>query len=249
MAAARTPPAPAPSPAPGPAPTGIGLLRGAFAVAAKDLRIEMRAKEIGYAMAFLAAQIVLLFAFAATKEGRADAAAAAGVLWIAVAVAGTIGLGRVYERERESGTMRALLLAPVPRNAIYLGKLLAIVALMLLVEAVAAPLVALLLGAPLFAHPLPLVALLLLGTVAYAAPGALFAAMLLRTRGRDILLGILLYPIIVPVLIAGARGTEALVGLEPDVKTAWFWAQLLAVFDAIFLVVALWTFEPLAATE
>jgi heme exporter protein CcmB len=227
----------------------MDFLHAALAVAGKDLRIEMRAKEIAYAMVFFAALVVLLFAFAFTREGRSDRNAAAGILWIAVALSGTLGLGRAFDREREGDTMRALLLAPVSRAAIYVGKLLGIVALMLVTEVVATPLVALLFDSPLVGHPLPLAVLLACGTLGYAAVGALFAAMLMRTRGRDVLLGILLYPIIVPVLIAGARGTEALLASPLDLETAWFWARLLALFDVVFVTVALWVFEPLVGAE
>ena len=226
-------------------------LRAALAIAGKDLRIELRAKEVAYAMAFFAALVVLLFAFAFTREGRSDPDAAAGILWIAVALSGTLGLGRAFDREREGDTLRALLLAPVARSALYLGKLVGIVALMLFTEVVTALVVALLFSSPLLSpRGLPALAtLLMLGTLGYAAVGSLFAAMLARHRGRDILLGILLYPIIVPVLIAGARGTEALLARPIDLETAWFWARLLAAFDAVFLTVALWLFEPLVATD
>lgn len=227
----------------------MSFLHATLAVLAKDLRVELRAREITYAMAFFAALVVLLFAFALTREGHANSDAAAGILWIAVALAGTLGLGRAFDREREGDTMRALLLAPVARPAIYVGKLVAIVLMMLLCALCATPLVALLFDSPLLRHPLPLALLLLLGTIGYAAVGSLFAAMLMRNRGRDVLLAILLYPIIVPILIAGARGTAALLADPVDVATAWFWAELLAVFDAVFITVALWVFEPLVATE
>jgi heme exporter protein B len=237
-------------------PGAAGLRQGSFVktaltVAHKDLLVELRAKEILLAMAFFAAVVVLLFAFAFTHEGRSNTEASAGILWIAVALAGTLGLGRAFDREREGDTLRALLLAPAPRSAIYVGKLAAIVLLMLVTEACTVPLVALLFDAPLLGgERLPHLALLLvLGTVGYAAVGSLFGALLARTRGRDILLGILLYPIIIPVLIAGARGSEALLARPLDRATAWFWSELLLVFDAVFITVALWVYEPLVASE
>ena len=226
-----------------------GFFGAALAIAKKDLRVELRSKEIAFAMAFFAALVVVLCAFAFTREGKSPPLAAAGVLWIAVALSGTLGLQRAFDREREGDTLRALLLAPSPRAAIFVGKLVGIVVLMLITEAVAAPLTGLLFGAPFAAHALGLSALLILGTIGYATVGTLFAALLARSRGRDILLGILLYPIIVPVLIAGARGSEALLAHPVDLDTAWFWARLLLVFDAVFLTVALWVFEPLVGTE
>jgi heme exporter protein CcmB len=169
----------------------------------------------------------------------------AGILWIAIAFAGTLALGRTFERERYTETLRALLLAPAPRAAIYLGKLLGIVLLLAVAEAVLVPLVALLFSASLFGRPLLLAGLLLTGTVGFAAVGTLFAAMLVRSRTRDVMLPILLYPITVPVIIAGVRGTAALLEASPDEPVARMWIALLAAFDVVFITLALWTFEPL----
>ncbi len=90
-----------------------------------------------------------------------------------------------------------------------------------------------------------LIALLVTGTVGFAAVGALFAAMLVRTRSRDVMLPVLLYPITIPVIIAGVRGTVALLEATPDLDTARMWVALLAFFDVVFVTLSLWTFEPL----
>ena len=225
-------------------------LQAAFAIAAKDLRIEWRAREIVYAMAFFAALIVVLLAFAFTREGASDGNAVAGVLWIAISLSGTLGLSRSLDREREGNTLRALLLAPTPRSAIFIGKLLGVTLFILLAEVVAAPLAALFFQSSLlFSNPLPLVLLLLLGTVGYAAVGSLFATMLVRSRAREVLLGILLYPVVIPVLLGGTRGTQAILMLPPDLATAWFWARLLLLFDIVFITLSLWVYEPLVAVD
>ena len=158
-----------------------------------------------------------------SRKGEPLEDAAAGILWIAIAFSGTLALGRTFERERYGETLRALLLAPAPRPAIYVGKLLGIVALLGVAELLLVPLVALLFQAPLFARPLLLAALLLAGTIGFAAVGTLFAAMLVRARTRDVLLPILLYPITIPVIIAGVRGTAALLAPPPDEPTAMMW--------------------------
>jgi heme exporter protein CcmB len=211
----------------------------------KDFTVEVRSLEIAYTALFFAVSCVLIFAFALVQEGRAPEGGAAGILWIAIAFAGTLALGRTFERERQSETLKALLLAPVARPAIYVGKLLGIVALLLGAEAVLVPLVALLFQAPLFARPLWLVVILVMGTIGFAAVGTLFAAMLVRARSRDVLLPVLLYPITVPVIIAGVRATAALLQPEMDASIIWFWLALLACFDVVFVTLALWTFEPL----
>ncbi len=218
----------------------------ALLVLRKDVAIEVKSREILYTTLFFAVSCVVVFAFALVREGRVVDDAAAGILWIAIAFAGTLALGRTFERERYGETLRALLLAPAPRAAIYVGKLLGIVLLLIVAELMLVPMVALLFGAvKLFARPLLLAALLLTGTVGFAAVGTLFAAMLVRSRTRDVMLPILLYPITVPVIIAGVRGTSALLQAAPDEPMATMWITLLVCFDVVFVTLALWTFEPL----
>ena len=211
----------------------------------KDFTIEVRSLEIAYTTLFFAISCVLVFAFALVQEGRAPEGGAAGILWIAIAFAGTLGLGRTFERERQAETLRALLLAPAARPAVYVGKLLGIIVLLTAAEVVLVPLVALLFQAPLLTHPVWLALILLTGTIGFAAVGTLFAAMLVRARSRDVLLPVLLYPITVPVIIAGVRATGALLAPEFDAGILQVWVALLVCFDIVFLTLALWTFEPL----
>src|SRR3989441_11382440 len=219
--------------------------RIALLVLWKDFAIEVRSREILYTTLFFAVSCVLIFSFAFVKEGQPLGDAAAGILWIAIAFAGTLALGRTFERERYGETLRALLLAPADRPAIYVGKLVGIVALLVATELVLVPLIAFLFQAPLFSRPLWLTAVLLTGTLGYCAVGTLFAAMLVRARSRDVLLPVLLYPITIPVIIAGVRGTAALLEPTPDVAIVRFWVSLLVAFDTVFVTLALWTFEPL----
>jgi heme exporter protein CcmB len=210
----------------------------------KDLMVEIRSLEIAYTTVFFAVSCVLVFAFALVQEGRAPADGAAGILWIAIAFSGTLALGRTFERERQAETLKALLLAPAARPAIYVGKLLGIIGLMAVTEIVLVPLVSLFFQAPLFTRPIWLAAVLLSGTIGFAAVGTLFAAMLVRARTRDVLLPVLLYPITVPVIIAGVRATAALLQPDLDAGIIRFWVALLVCFDVVFVTLALWTFEP-----
>lgn len=225
------------------------FLRHVKALAWKDVRVEFRSREIIYTMSFFAAMVVLLFSFAflkqsATTNDMLDVSdLSPGFVWVAVLFAGTLGLSRAFDRERETGTMRALLLAPIPRAAIFLGKSVAIAIMVLVVQAVVVPLVALFFDAPLFDHPLPLVCTLVLGTVGFSVVGSVFAAMLLKTGSRDVLLPVVLYPILVPLFIAAIKATEAM--LAGSLGDSWFWIRFLAVYDTIFLIAALWTFESL----
>ena len=221
------------------------FFRTAWLVLRKDVAIEAKSWEVLTTTLFFAVACVMIFAFAFVKDGRPVEDAAAGILWIAIAFSGTLALGRTFERERYAETLRALLLAPAPRAALYVGKLLGMLALLGLAELLLVPMVALMFQAALFSRPLLLVALLAGGTIGFCAVGTLFAAMLVRARSRDVLLPILLYPIIIPVIIAGVRGTAALLGATPDEPTAIMWIGILAAFDVVFLTLSLWTFEPL----
>src|SRR6478609_11495413 len=145
------------------------FFRTAWLVLRKDIAIEAKSWEVLTTTLFFAVSCVLIFAFAFVKEGRAVDDAAAGILWIAIAFSGTLALGRTFERERYAETLRALLLAPAARPAIYVGKLLGIVLLLLATEALIVPMIAFLFHAKLFDQSLRLAALLGLGTVGYAA--------------------------------------------------------------------------------
>jgi heme exporter protein CcmB len=221
------------------------FVRNVWIVTRKDLLIEARTREILYTTMFFAVACVLIFAFGFVREGRPVQDAAAGILWIAIAFSGTLALGRAFERERQGETLRALLLAPIERPALYLGKLLGILALLAMVEILVVPLVALMFQAAFFEHPSLMLGLLAAGTIGFAAVGTLFAAMLVRARSRDVMLPVLLYPITIPVIIAGVRGTAALLlRPEADEPMARAWLAMLVFFDVVFITLALWTFEP-----
>jgi heme exporter protein CcmB len=222
----------------------MGVLRAAWLIARKDLVVEARSRELAYTTVFFAIACVLVFSFAFVRDGHAPEGEAAGILWVALVFSGTLALGRAFERERQAETLRALLLAPVERAAVYLGKLIGLLVLMTCVEIILVPIVSFLFGAPLGRAPWMLAALLATGTVGFAGVGTLLSAMLVRAHSRDVLLPILLYPIAVPVVIGGVRGTAALFGPEPDFAMAQTWLSMLVFFDAVFVTIALWMFAP-----
>lgn len=239
----RSPPAPDASPS---------WLAQALAIARKDLRIEARSREIVYTMGFLAALVVLVFSFAfvAGQDQKLQPGIVAGILWVAVLFSGTVALARTFDRERDGEAIRSLLLSPVPRSAIYAGKLAATSVIMFVVELIVAPMVGVFFSARVGEHALWISTLLLLGTVGFGAAGVVFSAALLRSRSRDALLGALLFPIVVPVLMAGARGTTVLLDPDvPDLGGAMFWTRFLAAVDVVFVAVGLWAFEPVVTGE
>jgi len=221
------------------------LLRHAARVAWKDLRIELRSREILYTMAFFGALLVVVFSFAFPQDARAVRGSVPGMLWVSIAFTGTIGLGRAFDRERENDTMRALLLAPVPRLAVFLGKAFATTLLVLSVAAVCAPLLALFLSAPLFRFPGPIILIVVLGAIGIAVIGSVFAATLLKVRSRDVLLPVILYPLLIPLFVAGTKCTASLVAEIPNFDAAWYWIEFLGIYDATFLVLSIWIFESL----
>jgi len=218
-----------------------GALQAAWLIARKDLRVEWRSRELLYTTLFFAVACVLVFAFA---FGSPTEETAAGVLWVSIMFSGTLALGRTFERERQSETLRALLLSPVERGAVYLGKLLGLMVLLIGIEIILVPVVGLLFAAPVARAPWLLAGLLFTGTLGFAAVGTLFSAMLSRVHSRDILLPVLLYPISVPVVIAGVEGTAALFAGEPNPALAETWLSMLVFFDVVFVTLALWTFGP-----
>lgn len=232
------------SSAPAADPQGLAaFVRVAWLIVRKDVLVELRSREIVYTTVFFAASCVLVFAFSLVRQDRDVSGFAAGILWIAVAFSGTLALGRVFERERVNETLQALMLAPSERPAVYVGKLVGIVLLMGLVEVVLVPMVGLMFQAPIVSHAGYLVLLLFLGTLGFAAVGTLFAAMLVRARSRDVLLPILLYPITIPVIIAGVRGTAVLFEAESGLAMVRAWLGMLTFFDVVFITLSLWTFE------
>jgi heme exporter protein CcmB len=190
----------------------------------------------------------VIFSFAFARQGQPMHEVAGGILWIVVAFAGTLGLGRMFDREREGDTHRALLLCPASRAAIYLGKLCGVILFVGLTEVIVVPLLVLLFDLRV-SSPALLIALLASGTVGFSAVGSLFAATLMQARSRDVLLGILLFPVVMPVIVAGAKGTAALLAGPAEAASALVWLKLVLVFDVVFVTLSLWAFEPLTRGE
>src|SRR5262249_31486707 len=150
----------------------LDFLRHVANLAWKDLRVELRSGEILWTMTFFAVMVVLAFSFAFLEGGKIQTQMTPGIVWASVIFAGTLGLSRAFDREREGDTMRGLLLSPAPRAAIFLGKAAAIAALIAVVVLWVASLAVFLFGAPLFAHPGQVVVALVLGTIGFAVVGS-----------------------------------------------------------------------------
>ena len=214
------------------------FLEQTIAILWKDIRSELRSKQMWMGMGLFALLVLVIFNF--TFDLRVDnkAAVAPGALWVAFVFASLLGLGRTIAAEREKGSMDRLLLCPVDRKAIYLAKLLGNMLFIGVVEIVALPVFAALFNLPLLMGGL--LPIVLLGTLGIAAIGTLFSAMAAATRAQELLLPILIFPLLVPVVIGAVRGTSNLlipVANEPP------WLGLIAAFDVIFLSISMLTFE------
>jgi heme exporter protein B len=210
-----------------------------LAIVAKDIAAELHTREMVSAMLVFAVLALLVFSFALDLGGAMARAAAPGVLWATVAFAGTLGLSRSLAREQQTGCMDGLLLAPMDRSAIFLGKALGNLAFIGIVEAVLLPLFAVLFDTPLLRPGVLVVTAL--GTVGYAAVGTLLAAIAINTRAREVMLPVLLLPLAIPVLIAAVQATSWLVegGTFAEVGG---WVRLLVAYDLIIVAVSVLTF-------
>jgi len=229
-----------------------GFVKTIFLVASKDLRIEWRNREITATMGFFSVLMVLIFAFAFVNPAGdgLKSEVTAGVLWVGLLFSGTIALARTFDRERDLEAIRALLLSPAPRAAIYLGKLLGVVFLMLLVQLAVTLLSGLFFSASIGQHAVWLALFLGLGTLGYAAVGTVVSGALIRSKSRDALIAALLFPLVTPLVMAGVRGTSMLLNPEtPDMESIVFWTEFLVVVDAVFLILGLWAFEPVISGE
>lgn len=220
--------------------TAGSFLRALGAIIWKDLAAELRSRELLSAMLVFALLVILIFNFALELEGTARANLTSGVLWVTFAFAGTLGLNRSMATEKDRGCLDGLLLAPVDRSAIYFGKAIGNLIFMLLVEVIVLPVYSVLYNTNLFNPGLLLV--ILLGSIGYVAVGTLLSSMAVQTRTRDILLPILLFPIIIPVLIAAVKASSAFLQAF-ELSEILPYLNFLVVYDIIFIAVAFMVFD------
>lgn len=199
-----------------------GLWAATAAIFLKDLRAELRSRELVSAMGLFSALCVLTFSFALELDRITRDAVAGGVLWVTVTFAVILGLNRSLGGEREQGNLDAMLLAPAPRAAIYLGKTLSNFAFSTAVGLMLLPVMTLLYNLPL-AH-FAVIAAVILGALALSAVGTLLAAMTVQTRARDALLPIIMLPTALPVLLCAVKATNGMFAGAP----VSFWSGWLA---------------------
>ena len=216
------------------------FLKAVAAVVWKDLQAEFRSRELFSAMLVFSLLIILIFNFALELDIRTRQSVTAGVLWSTFAFAGTLGLNRSMAIEKDRGCLDGLLLAPVDRSAIYFGKVISNLAFMLIVELIVLPVYSVLYSVNLFQPGLLLV--ILLGSIGYAGVGTLLSAMSVQTRTREILLPILLFPVVIPVLLAAVKASGGFLA-GADWEEILLPLNLLIAYDVIFIAVAFMVFD------
>lgn len=211
-------------------------LRPAWALVTKDVRLEIRRVESLATMAVFAVLVVLLFVFAGDPTPADLQRLGAGALWVSLVFAGAIGFGRWFAQEERNGALQGLLLAPVDRSVLFLGKWAGATLFLLALECVIVPAALAMYGLDPHGAWARLALLLAVVTAGYAALGTFFAAVAARTTAGELLLPVLLFPLSVPLVLAGAEGSQALFAGAPD-GVYWDWVGLAAAFDVIFGVV------------
>ena len=206
----------------------------------KDILLELRSRELIVSMLVFGLMLVVVFNFALSVTPQRVTTVAPGILWASFAFAGVLAMSRAFAREREQGGLDGLLLAPVSRDAVFLGKAASIFFFMVLVEAILLPIFAGFMG--FSAVSFALVLTILLATAGFALVGALFAAIAVQTKSREILLPVLFFPVILPVIVGAVEATKLAIGGESVVGIG-HWLPFIGAFDAVFLVICPWVFS------
>lgn len=200
----------------------------------KDLAIETRTGEVVVTSGFFAVLSVVLVSLTLFGGPATGRLVAAGAIWLSVAFAAVLALGRAWQREREENALDGLLVAPIDKSAVFVGKALGILAFLFAIEIVVIPLAALFFSIDLGRLGLGIAAIALVATPGVAATGTLFGAMTVRTQARDLLLAVVLFPLLAPTLLTAVVATRELFGGVAFGELGDYFL-LMGVFDLVFI--------------
>ena len=209
------------------------LLGATWVLVRKDLLLEWRTRARANALVFFALATLLLFSFALGPDTTILRRAAGGTLWLAILLASVLALGESFRVEQENAALDGLRVAPADARALFLAKSVANALLLMLLGTVILPVLAALAGVTLVQGPGPMAAILVLGALAIAGPGTLYAAIASQARARDVLLPLLLFPLLIPALVAAAKATSLVFEGDPMLQFQ-SWLGLLAGFDLVY---------------
>ncbi|MDA0691099.1 MAG: heme exporter protein CcmB [Nitrospinae bacterium] len=212
------------------------------AIVWKDLVTELKTRELFSSMFIFALLVIVIFIFSVDLSIVKANEVGPGILWVAFLFAGTLGLNRSFMLEKENGCLEGLILTPADRTAIYFGKLISNLIFLLIMEAFILPLFMIFFNVDLLSHLGPLLVVILMGTLGFCGIGTLLSSLSSNLKTREIMLPILLYPVIVPVVIAVVRMTSQLLAGEP-LSSMMNWVGLTLAFDIIFIGVSIMTID------
>ena len=216
------------------------------ATLAKDLRLEWRSKDAINSMLFFALLVVVIFSFSFNPTAEESRQIAGGLVWVAFLFAAVVALNQTWARELRNQVLDAYRVSPAPANALFLAKAIGNFLFVTVLEALMTPLFIVFYTLRALGPAWQLIPVAMLGTWALVVNGTFFAALSIRTRSREIMLPLLLFPLSIPALLAMVEGTSAILTGEASAK---FWIVLLAVYDLVFTTVSLLLFESILHAE
>ncbi|MFV1950915.1 MAG: heme exporter protein CcmB [Nitrospinota bacterium] len=218
------------------------FLKDTWAIVQKDIVSELRTREIFSSMFIFALLVIIIFIFTIDLSEVRGMDIAPGVLWVAFTFSGTIGLNRSFLFEKENNCLEGLMLSPMDRSAIYFGKMIGNLIFMSVMEAFTLPIFIIFFNVSVSGRIPQLLLIIFLSTLGFVLLGTLLSSMSASVKTRDIMLPILLYPLIVPVIIAAVKSTGAIFEGK-SLEGVMHWLKLIIVFDIIFLAVSFMTFD------
>ena len=213
-----------------------------WAIFRKDMLIELRTKDSVNAMLFFGIVVLVVFSFALASVRESIRAAAPGILWVAFAFSGTLGLNRMFAAEKENSCLQGLLMIPVDRGVIFLGKMLAATVFMLVSEIVIFIFTLIFFNLTVWKE-IPFLALIfLIGSLGFAAVGTLLSAIAVNTKMREVLLPLILFPVVLPILINAVEATNVIMN-SGDYGALRLPLTVMSVFTIVFSAIAFLLFE------
>ncbi len=205
-----------------------------LAVLGKDIRIELRTGEVVTTSGFFAVLLVVMASFSLYGGPMSRRLVVAAVVWLSIAFAAVLALGRAWQREREESALVGLVVSPLSPSALFCGKALALLGFLTVIELIVIPLSALLFAVDLLKVGPGFVLIALVATPGVAATGTLFGAMTVRTRARDLMLAVVLFPLLSPTLLSAVAATRELLG-GASIAELGDYFRLMGVFDLVFI--------------
>ena len=218
----------------------MGFIKPIVVISWKDILLELRTKDIMVSALVFALMVIVIFNFALNITPTMVDSLAPGILWLAFAFAGVLAMGRAFIVEGNKGGLDALLLCPVSRDAIFLGKMISMFVFMLVIEALVLPIFVILFNFDSISFKL--IVIMLLGTLGFATVGTLFSSIAFNLRSREIMLPLLFFPVVTPIIIGVVEASSGVITDTVNIIETSRWIGLIIVSDAIFLVLCPWAF-------